>query len=139
MRSGASSLHAPHRPSIDRDRRTVDIAGKRRGEKSHEMPDVVGLTKISRGNVLLDELGLRLLRWMQFLNLSRIDATGGDRVHGDAMRAKFGGQCSGPADESCFGGRRAVELWRHQRAGYVDDPTPVLCFHPGHDEVSQSP
>jgi hypothetical protein len=29
------------------------------------------------------------------------------------MRAKFGGQCSGPADESCFGGRSAVELWRH--------------------------
>ena len=55
------------------------------------------------------------------------------------MRAKFGGQGSGPADEGCFGGRRAVELWRHERAGYVDDPTPVLRLHPRHDEISQSP
>src|SRR6185503_1013329 len=117
----------------------VDIAGERRGEKSHQMPNVVRLTKVSSGNVLLDELSLRLLRWMQFLNLSRIDAAGGDRVHSDAMRAKFGGQCSGPADESCLGGRSAVELWRHQRAGYVDDSTPVLSLHPRHDEISQSP
>ena len=113
MRSSANSLHSPHRPSIDRDRRTVDIAGERRGEKSHEMPNVVRLTKVSSGNVLLDEFSLRLLRWMKFLNLSRVDATRGDRVDSDTMRAEFGGQCSGPADKSCFGGRSAVELWRN--------------------------
>src|SRR5881394_3290860 len=105
MRSSANSLHAPHCPSIDRDRRTVDIAGERRGEKRHEMPNVARLTKVSSRNVLLDELSLRLLRWMQFLNLSRIDAARGDRVHRDAVRAKFAGQCSGPADESGFRGR----------------------------------
>src|SRR3954464_12807072 len=113
MRSCAYSLHATHRAAIDRDRRSIDIAGERRGEKSHEMPNVVRLTEVASGNILLDELSLRLLRWMQSLNLSRIDATGGDRVHSDTMCAEFGGQCSGLADKSCLGGRRAVEFWRH--------------------------
>src|SRR4030095_2008882 len=103
MRRSATSLHSSHRPSIDWDRRTIDIAGEWRSEKSYEMPDVVRLTEIASGNVLLDEVDLRLLRWMQFLNLSRVDATGGDRVHGNAMRAELGGQCPGPADERCFG------------------------------------
>ena len=52
------SLHSTQRPSIDRDRRTIDIAGERRGEKSHEMPNVVRLTEVASGNVLPDELSL---------------------------------------------------------------------------------
>ena len=91
LAGGGWSLHSTHRPSIDRDRRTIDIAGERRGEKSHEMPNVVRLTEVAGGNVLLDELSLGLLRWMKFLNLSRVDATGGDRVHSDTMCAELGG------------------------------------------------
>ena len=39
MRSSANSLHSPRRPSIDRDRRAIDVAGEWRGKKSHEYAD----------------------------------------------------------------------------------------------------
>ena len=53
------------------------------------MADIVGVTEIAGRNVLLDVVGPGLLRWMQLLNLRRIDTSRRDCVDRDPVRAEF--------------------------------------------------
>ena len=85
----ADALHSTYRAAINRDCSAIDVAGEWGGEKRDEVPDVIRLPEIASGDVLRDEVRLRLLCWMQFLNLGRVDATRCDRVDGDTIWTEF--------------------------------------------------
>src|SRR3990167_4397671 len=123
----ASELVAAH-PAVHGNHRAGDVARKRRGEKAHQVRNVLGLAVLAERDLVLF-LPLAALGGVVAQDLFALDAPRRDRVHRDAVAPQLARQALRPGAHRRLRGESAVQTLGLGLAGDVDDASPAALDH----------